>query len=306
MNIEDIRNNALLNEFKENPVRYLKNFAMDIIVVVVALAYIFYQMVQLEPQNVNPLVLIAQAFMGIVCGVVIKQALGENGFSKGYNSQKWIEEEHKYNEACNLANGYMERVDNFYLCEEIEKKRNYRRQHLQAIRLKYEDWFDYEGNYIGDFFKYNELDKRQKKALNKCIKVKIYVLNLFSEYSTSTEQDTKREMTDKMQRHKNLTKNTLSATIIAIVGVYFVPLFNGWSWATLIASTMQVSLWVLFGVLQLYSNYGYVVQDKVALLRRKKETIVRFTTGCEKELYKTNPYDDFAQQNSLQTNNVVA
>ena len=306
MDIENIRNNNLLNEFKENPVRYLKNFAMDIIVIVVALAYIFYQMVQLEPQNVNPLVLIAQAFIGIVCGVVIKQALGENGFSKGYNSQKWVEEEGKYNEVCNSATKYIERVDNFYLCEEIEKKRNYRRQYLQGRGLKYDDWFDYEGNYIGDFFKYSELTKLQRKALNKCIKVKIYVLNLFSEYSTSVEQDTKREMTDKMQRGKNLTKNTLSATIIAIIGVYFVPLFNGWSWAALIASTMQVSLWVLFGIMQLYSNYCYVIFDKVSLLRKKKETIARFTTGCDKDLYKTNPYDDFAQKRVEHTTSVVA
>ena len=36
----------------------------------------------------------------------------------------------------------MERVDNFYQCEEIEKKKNYRRQHLQEIRLKYDNWFD--------------------------------------------------------------------------------------------------------------------------------------------------------------------
>ena len=180
--------------------RYIKSIAMDIVVVIVAFAYIFYQMITLEPTELNPLVLIAEAIMGIICGVVIKQALGENGFSRGYNSKIWIDEEKKYNDACTTANEYMERVDNFYQCEEIEKKRNYRRTKLQGARLKYDQWFDKDGYYIGSIENYNKLDHKQKKVLNKCIKVKIYPLNLFSQYSISSDQDTKPEITDRKQR----------------------------------------------------------------------------------------------------------
>ena len=280
-----------LEEIQNFTVRYIKTIAMDIVVVLVAIAYIFYQMVALEPNDINPLVLIAEAFMGIICGVAIKQALGENGFSRGYNSKFWLDEEEKYNQACNTANPYMERVDNFYQYEEIEKKRNYRRAKLQGIRLKYENWFDQDGNYIGTIEEYNKLDRKQKKILNKCIKVKIYVLNLFSQYNVSVDQDTKKEITDRLQRSKNITKNTLSATIIAIIGVYFIPVLNSWSWASFISSTMQVAMWVLFGILQLFNNYNFVTQDKVALLRQKKEIIRRFTTGCEKGEYVYGPYD---------------
>ena len=72
-----------LEEIQNFTVRYIKTIAMDIVVVLVAIAYIFYQMVGLQVTDTNPLVLIAQAFMGIICGVAIKQALGENGFSRG-------------------------------------------------------------------------------------------------------------------------------------------------------------------------------------------------------------------------------
>lgn len=282
--------NEKLIDIKDNPVKYIKGLAMDLIVVLVALAYVFYNMVKLEPQNINPLVLIAQSIVSIICGVVIKQSLGENGFSKGYNSKKWQEEEELYNNVCNSAIPYVERVENFYLCEEIEKRRNYRRQHLQAKRMKYDNWFDYEGNYIGTKEQYDKLTFSQKRCLNKCIRVKIYVLNLFSEYGTSTEQDTKKEITDKVQRGKNITKNTLSATIIAIIGVYFVPVLT-MNWASFIASTMQVLLWVMFGVLQLYKNYSFIVIDKVSILKTKKEMIKKFTSGCEQGMYVQNPYD---------------
>ena len=286
-----------LDEIKDNPIKYIKGVAMDIVVVFVALAYVFYQMVTLEPNDINPLVLIAEALMGIICGVVIKQALGENGFSKGYNSATWQEENDKYNLACNTANPYMERVDNFYLCEEIDKKRTYRRQHLLAVRLRYDHWFDFDGNYIGREDDYKKLTFRQKQVLNKCVRVKIYPLNLFSEYSTSTEEYTHKERTDKTQKARNLGKNTLSAVLVAIVGVYFVPMLNNWSWASFISATFQVAMWVIFGVLQLYTNYDFVVHTKVATLRTKKECIKRFTTGCEQGLYKTNPYDDLGAKN---------
>ena len=281
-----------LEELQSLTSRYIKSIAMDLVVVLVAIAYIFYQMVTLKPTELNPLVLIAQAIMGIICGVVIKQALGENGFSRGYNSSIWIEEEKKYNDACNTANPYMERVDNFYQCEEIDKKRNYRRAKLQTARLKYDQWFDKDGNYIGTLEMYEKLDKKQKKMLDKCVKVVIYPLNLFSQYPVTSEKDTKPEMTDAKKRAKNITSNTLTATLVAVIGVYFMPMINSWSWGSFISATMQVALWVLFGILQLYTNYNFIVQDKVALLKTKKECIKRFTTGCEKGLYINSPYEE--------------
>lgn len=279
-----------LQDFKENPIRYIKGFAMDLIVALVGVSYVLYQMVTLEKTDVDPLVLLAQATIGIICGVVIKQSLGENGFSKGYNSDYWIREEDKYNSACDTAIPYMEKVDNFYIAEEIEKKRNYRREHLQAVRLKYDQWFDFEGNFIGKVEDYKKLTIRQKLMVRKCVRVKIYIPNLFSEYSTASEQYTHREMTDKKQRGKNITKNTISATIIAIIGVYFIPLFK-WNIASLISATIQVALWITFGVLQLYQNYSFIINDKTALLRIKKQEISKFVSGCEKHLYDENPYD---------------
>lgn len=281
----------VVEELKTNPIRYIKSFAMDIVVVIVAIAYVLYQMVKLETTKLNPLVLIAGAIMGIICGVVIKQALGENGFSKGYNSDFYRCEEEKYNDACNLALPYMDRVDNFYQCEEIDKKKKYRLQHLQGVRLKYDTWFDDDGNFIKTKEDIKKLDYTQRRVLKKCIKVKIYVLNLFGQYEVNSDQDTRKEITDRAQRGKNITKNTLSATIIAIIGVYFVPVLNNWSWASFFSSTLQVSMWVLFGVLQLYTNYNFVVQDKVSVMRKKKEDIKRFITGCENDLYKVSPYD---------------
>jgi hypothetical protein len=75
-----------------------------------------------------------------------------------------------------------------------------------------------------------------------------------------------------------------------VLGVYFVPQLNNWNWASFISATMQVALWVLFGILQMYTNYNFVVQDRTSTLRQKKETIKRFVSGCEKGLFVNSPY----------------
>lgn len=286
--------------------KYIKTIAMDLVVIIVGVAYVFFQMITLEPTSTNPLVLLAQAFMGIICGIVIKVALGENGFSKGYNSQIWLEEEEKYNQTCAKYTDYIDdRLDNYYLTREIEKKELYRRKNLQAARLKYYTWFDNDGNYIGTEEQIKKLKFHQKVVLYKCIRVKVYPLNLFSEYANTSEQDTKKEATDKTQRAKNITRNTLSAVLIAIVGVYFIPTFTNWNWASFIASTMQVALWVLFGIIQLYANYNFVVRDKVSILRKKKEEIAIYGKNCEQGMYKTNPYIKEEKVDIKETQNIV-
>lgn len=288
-----------LEELQSFALRYIKTIAMDLVVVLVAIAYVFYQMVTIETTQLNPIILLGQALLGIICGVVIKQALGENGFSKGYTSQHWNEEEQKYNDACNVALPYMEKVNNFYDQEIIDKKRKYRRQHLQEIRLRYDMWFDKDGNYIATQEMFDKLDRKQKRVVNKCIKVRIYPLNLFSQYTVSTDTYTQKEQTDKTQRAKNIRSNSITATVIAIIGVYFIPQLSGWNWASFISATFQVAMWILFGILQLYTNYNFVVQDLVSILRQKKEDIKRFVDGCEKGMYKTSPYLEQEKQSDL-------
>lgn len=288
-----------IEELQSFALRYIKTIAMDLVVVLVAISYVFYQMVTLETTQLNPLVLLAQALMGIICGVVIKQALGENGFSKGYTSPHWNEEEKKYNDACNVALPHMNKVNNFYEYEIIDKKFKYRSQHMQEIRLKYDDWFDNDGNYIATKEMFDKLDRKQKRVVNKCVKVRIYPLNLFSQYTISTDTYTQKEQTDKTQRAKNIRSNTITATVIAVIGVYFIPQISGWNWASFISATMQVALWVLFGILQLYTNYNFVVQDLVSILRQKKEDIKRFVDGCENHLYDKSPYEKQTEQRKI-------
>ena len=270
---------------------FIKGNLINFVIVITSLIYILFNMVVIKPTDATIGEITAKAGLSLIVGFMIKQAMSENGFNKGYRSNIWRTNLETYSNACNLANPYIERVDNFYACEEIERKRNYRRANLMAVRLKYDWFFDEKGNYIKNEEREKNLDKHQRKILEKCVKVKIYPLNLFSEYSSEVSADTKKEWTDKNQRAKMIGKNSMAQLVTAIIGAYFLPVFDGWSWAEVIMSTVQVCIWLSCGVMQLYTNYNYVVVDKIAKLTRKKELIVKFTRGCENGEYLVNPYE---------------
>ena len=279
---------------------YIKSNLLDFIVVITAFAYVFYNQIVLNT-GVEIAESTATVLIGIICGLVIKQSLGESGISKGFSSPLWLESKEKYNKARNMATPYIDKIDNFYIKEEADKKKEYRIVVLRSYAMRYSWFFDNKGNYTENKEQYEKLDKKQKRILAKCIKVKIYTLNLFSEYSLEVTEYTKKETTDKSQRAKMLSRNIFMQVAVAFVGGYFTASFGGWSWGKFIISLLQVCVWIGTGIMQLYSNYNYVVVDKVNKLSRKVELITKFTKGAEQGLYDTNPYEDIETQDAAQT-----
>lgn len=282
---------------------FIKGNLVNVVVILISVAYILYGMLKFERTGLTIEEQLIKAGLGIIVGLLIKQGVGENGFNKGYNSLIWHTNIEKYNNACNLANPYLDRVDNFYFAEEMEMKKQYRRTLLMEHQMKYGWFFDNKGNYIDNKEQYAKLTRKQIKALKKAIKVKVYNLNLFSEYSIEIESAIKREKTDKQQRAKMFGKNGIAQIMTAVVGAYIIPLWTGWSWGEFIMTSLQVILWVFCGVSQLYLNYNYVVIEKVNKIKRKMELLVKFKQGCENNLYLKNPFDEeetICQLNEIQ------
>lgn len=280
----------------------LKSYLMDIVVALISISYVAIQFVVLKPTGLTIGEVIAKCSFGVVFGILIKQGLGENGFIKGYNSSEWNEEKEKYNNQCNNAIQYMDKLDDFYERKRIEKTKKYRFSHLQAVRLKYAMFFNENGEYIehdiisakkferlkrkNPDFKLGEnqiaLTFKQRQELKKCCKVRIHLLNLFSEYDNDVSNDTKREKTDKDQRTRMLTKNLVNVLVCSVVGVYFVPDIVELNWGGIIMAIGQVAIWLGTGISQLYMNYNYVVNEKISKLKQKKQDITEFIILCER------------------------
>ena len=197
-----------------------------------------------------------------------------------------------------MALPYSDKVEEFQDRLKTERLYKIRKLYLSHYRLKYDDFYDSNGDFIerdiitpkakkklleksqtvpeGVFV----LDRKQIKALYKSCKIKVYTRELLNEYDTELSTYTRKEHTDKDQRTKKLGKNILSAAIIATVGVYFVPMW-AWSLEKFVWGLFQVTLWIAFGILQLYDNYRFVVEDRASALDRKTQDLSKFLIEIE-------------------------
>lgn len=289
-----------LNDFREktdnvvsNIKRNAKTILTDIVVVFLALFYVFYNVLKLELTKLNPWILLVKSILAIVVGIMIKAALGENGFDRGYRSDEWHREREKYDVKADAALPYIDKVDDFYERQRIEKTQKNRKTRLSGCRLKYNMFFDENGDYIEHeiwsirhkkkYLKTHNclpenviaLDLRQRLCLYKCVRLKIYVKNMFSEYESGLSADERKEKTDKIQRTHNLRKNTLKSVAFALAGVYVVATFS-FNLGEMILAIFQVLGFVVVGILDALDNYYYVTVEKVAILREKQSDLARF------------------------------
>lgn len=306
-NFNNVREKAdgVVLSFKQNA----KTILTDVVVVFLALFYVFYNTIKFKLTDLNPVILLIQSIMAIVVGIMIKQALGENGFDRGYRNEVWQNARSRYEKKADFALPYIDSVDEFYEKQKKEKTLRNRKTRLSGYRMKYDTFFDENGDYIEHniwtphqkkrYLKKNNalpedvivLDIRQRICLFKCVRLKIYVKNIFSEYETGLSADEHKEKTDKMQRAYNLRKNTFKSIAFALSGVYVVASF-AWNIGAFIVAIFQVIGFIVVGVLDALSNYYYVTTEKVAILREKETDITKFLIEIEGrdkvlEKYKT-------------------
>lgn len=292
--MEDFR--KTINDTISNAKKNIKTILMDIGVAAVSITYILYQLLILKPADVDPITLTAEALIGILAGLLIKMGLGENGFTRGYQSDEWKTHKGNYNKKADMALPYSDKVDEFQEKLKFERLVKIRRLFLSHYRIKYDDFYDSNGDFIErdiitpkkkktllkkgiskeeDFANYIVMDRKQIRALYKSCKIKVYTRELLNEYDSEINTYAHKEYTDKDQRNKKLGKNILSAAIIATVGVYFVPLW-AFSIEKFLWGIFQVALWIAFGILQLYDNYRFVTEDRASALDRKSQDLSKF------------------------------
>ena len=280
----------------------IKSFAIDIVIVLVAIAFVFYGNLQFESKPFNPMEDLLDGILTICVGLTIKLALAEQGMIKGYDSETYTTENDKYNENCIESLDYIEYLDKYNEELVIERKANFRKTRLQGVRLKYFDFFTEDGEIkdviitkknkvtsAKDYQKQDNefvLDRKQRKALDKCYKVSPRVMNLFSEYTNDSTNVNDKEITDFKRRESVLLRNIVGTIGMSLLGVYFAVKMNEWNWGEFILSCIQVVGFVAGGITQLYGNINYICRNKVAILREKSRRLSVFINKCKKGTYQ--------------------
>ena len=286
------------DEFAANIRKNITSILLDVGIVGISVIYVFYNILDFHKTETDPWRLLMKGLVGIFVGVGLKWMLGEKGLIKGHNDKTFTRPKEAFDERADNSVPYIDRFDDFAEKERIEKVLRNRKIHLNNYRMKYETFFDENGDYIEHeiwtprkakkYFKnpYDDtkelpenvivLDWKQRWCLRKCVKLQIFVPNVFSEYGDTVAQDEKPEKTEQEIRRKNTRSNFISAVIFAMIGVYFVPDILNFSWAAIIWSIFQVFMWLVFGIMNFYQNFTFVIIDEVKTIAKKDKLLTKF------------------------------
>lgn len=287
--------NKKLSNIGENVKKNLRNYILTAGLIFVCAAFVLYNILKWDKSTASAGVIISSGVVAFICSVIIKALLGEKGFALGYNDEKWTKPHDKYLVKSNLADPFISDVDSFYEKKKTELKLKLRKTILANARLKYEDFFDNDANFIEHEhmlkYKYKKelkknkdfkvaegtfiLDLHQIHAIKRAVKVEIFIPDLFTDYENDLTSYTKKEKSDASVRTKNNSKNIIKGAMVSFVGVYFTAtiVFNV---ATVFTTLFMLGTFLGIGILQLYSNLVYVTFDKVQTLTRKDKLLTEF------------------------------
>lgn len=289
---------------KQNKEHLIKTIVLDLVVVLLGLSYIGFRFLTLESRHLSPIEMLLDGLFGIAVGVSIKQALSEIGIIKGYETEEYKEQREKHSVACEESIDFIDCYDKYENETIADRKYKYRKTHLQGAKLRYCDFFEENGEskqvIITPFYKVRKeirqktyvkqenefvLTYSQRKTLKRCYKVKIELLNLYSEYKKDTENFSDREERDEEQRGKVFSKNILSAVAFTLAGLYFAPKLLDFDWGSVIFASVQVLGFIITGITQMYGNINFVRVKKVNNLKEKTERLSVFINNCKKGKY---------------------
>lgn len=273
---------------------WLNNHLPSIFAVFISLFFVFSGLVEILPTAMSIKEQIIMAFINIVAGFTITSLVGEGGFNNAKSTSIYIKEIDNYNEKVNRGLKWREGIENLAKKKAKDNLKNYRRQLLESVGLRYSDIFDDEGHLITEYdinkHKHDQNYHKKVKLYHKAINTKIHLTNVFGRASSST-YGLKKEVSEKSFRTKNGITKAITKVLLGIVSVGIMFNWLGFTWGALIYSFMQVVLWTGMGLIDRQKNFNFIINEIVPQFESNRLIIQEFLELPDKEKEKYMPQE---------------
>lgn len=237
----------------------------------IAVFWIFYGTVEIVPTSLSLVDRVGLTICTVILAITYCNLLADGGFKSAKLTLDYINASTEYEVA--LKNGivYTEEINNYALV--IARKNLYeaRRNSLRSVGLKYEDYFEDNGDFKQDkldFKKDKRLNKKQKKYIKKCMRLQIIVPNIMSLVGGSFF-GLKRYEEERSYRAKSISMQTVIRAVLSIASVGFMFNFLGFNTGAMIYALFQIVLWTGSGVGERIKNYNFVIEKTIPQLKEK-------------------------------------
>lgn len=258
---------------------FFRKHAVDFIIGLTCVIYILWGLVTIEESGKTVWEIAAASIMSLAMGVSLSSLLGEKGLLAGYESNDFKIARNDYSKTAGIITPYIDKLDTW--CE-LKVKFIVRRKQTKILtraRIKYE-------TYISDEFDIKKYDKQQLKLIRKADNVKVHNMtsaHLLSDIEEDDDTDKKEITPTKFKRTETLKGIAIRVVFALAFGYFSVSMASEPSWSNIIYYTAQICIWLLFGTMQFFANYGFVMNRYSQVLYRKMNNLLEFKLWCEEK-----------------------
>lgn len=285
----------------EKIANWIKNNAYNFVIVITCVAFLFKDFAEISKTNKEWYEILADSFLYLVMGVTLTTLMGKKGIMAGMEDSLYLATKKSYGEEIEEITPYLDRIDSF--CDRKNELELIRRQTrmLRRIRVKYED-------FISPNFDITIYSNKDRKYIDKVQNVSIRYLtydNLLSEDTDKIERG-KKDISVSTFEKVEISKNMSTKVICALVfGLFTLTMKEDFSYASLIWSGIQVSMWLCMATLQYFTNYNWVKNNHRQAIIRKINYLDEFHNSVIKNpnIYKsTMPTTEIVEESEEKEN----
>ena len=266
----------LMEHYEQNSldksIDFFKRNIYNIILVFVSIVFIFKDLVQIGETGKTLEQIIAQSTLSFLMGMTFNIILSKKGIMAAQKLDGYQMMMDTYAAELEKTNEFVEYLDDF-----CETKNNNRIKIIQT-RILSKGKISYASFSSGDKSYYTVLDKKQKKIWKKAENVKINYLSadsLLSETDVRYEKG-KKELTLREHENRKNMKDAFTKMICAIIFGYFGVLGFNKDFSVILWGAIQISMWLIMGLMSYIQNYTYVKDVYQQKIYRKINLLIEF------------------------------
>jgi len=234
----------------------------------VVLAYILTAIFTLDNTGQTIEEILVNSFIIFVLGVLLSNTMGHQGMNDGELHESVIEAKKEHGELLTQTQPYWHETPEFCELKNTQALRQERERILNFATLRYSDYFDNDGRFIGALI--DDTDKRLKafndrknNAILKAVKLEITQISptdLITENAKPNDPLARGRSKTQYLTESNI-KDLLLKVLTAIFGGLYTASFIGADFGEIAYRIVIAIILLAFGVVKYYANYRYMVGE---------------------------------------------
>lgn len=240
-----------------------------ILSVLVVIGYILTALMTISTTEKTVGEIIVNGFIIFILGVLLANTMGHQGINEGEKDEDVIKTKLEHHAMLLNTQPYWDEIEAFCNLKNQMALRQERERILNFATLKYADYFDEDGNFIGKFHDIPE-DKRLKmlvdrknKAIQKAITLEVTQItptDLITE-NAKPNDPLARGRSKRQYLVQTNAQDMFGKITTAVVGGIYTAQFFGAEIGEIVYRMVIAIILLAFGVVKYYANYRFIVGE---------------------------------------------